>query len=725
MDPRIADLKSTTFQGRRLTRRQIADIQETVALFPRNSRHELARTVCEHLDWRSAKGDYRLSACLAMLEALEGHGILTLPAKRQAMQRFAQKPVRAWTVLSDPQPAIADDLRELRPIRVETVASRDDEHLWNALVDRHHYLGLKKPFGAHLRQFVVDARGRRLGCLLFEDTTLNLPCRDTWIGWTDQQRHRTRHLALCNSRFLIFPWVRVRNLASMALALAVRQLPDEWQRLHGFRPVLVETFIDSDRYAGTCYRAAGWRQIGVTGKRSGKAQKQVLVRELDPRCRDILCQRQPAVPAPLPARDAIRSGDALDAPFLAMWTGIAEAATAVAERWDRKWRQRRRTIGTLLVMLFVLRLVAAPGRQGYRVTLSELWDQCRTLGIDLPKPTPVAASAMTQAREKIHEDAFRDLHREVLATIDRTHTLWRGHRLFAVDGTRLNLPKQLIARGYRVPSHTAAYPQGLVSCLFRLHDRIPCDFDLFRHENERRAALTHLHTLEPGDIVVYDRGYYSRHLLEEHIRRQLHAVFRIRARANTAFDRFIASQCDDRSVELQPTSTYPRKRTLRILKCPDSAWVLLTTLTDPHRYTPRSLADLYCGRWSIEELYKTSKQTLRIETFRGRSERAVKQELYAHFTLIALTRILANRCDAILAAEQPQRQPRRTNFTNNLRVVARTLEALFLEHAETVAQSVRRIMSSLADCLQRERPGRAYPRVSRKPIGKWKPPKPA
>ena len=129
---------------------------------------------------------------------------------------------------------------------------------------RYHYLGCKRPFGSHLRYFITDVTGRDLGCLMFEDSTKTLPCRDRWIGWTDYQRSRFRHLTVCNSRFLIFPWVRVKYLASMALGMAARQLGDDWLRIHGYRIILAETYVEEPRFKGTCYLAANWMRVGRT-----------------------------------------------------------------------------------------------------------------------------------------------------------------------------------------------------------------------------------------------------------------------------------------------------------------------------------------------------------------------------------------------------------------------------------------------------------------------------
>ena len=150
MDPRITALHSTTFSGRRLTRRQIAEVRETVDLLPNESRKELCRIICEHLDWVTAKGDDKVGACMGMLEHLERHGILRLPEKRQNMVRAnSNKPV--WGSASDPAPPVSAPLKELQPLGLEVVTDTEGRQLWNAFVDRHHYLGYRRPFGAHIR----------------------------------------------------------------------------------------------------------------------------------------------------------------------------------------------------------------------------------------------------------------------------------------------------------------------------------------------------------------------------------------------------------------------------------------------------------------------------------------------------------------------------------------------------------------------------------------------
>ena len=729
MDPGIENLKSTTFFGRRLTRRQIADVQETVALFPALSRNELAKTICEHLNWTTPKGDYRVSACLRMLESLEECGILSLPAKRNT----ASGPRRAieHTERSDPGPQITCGLADLEPLSLHLATETGEVAEWNELVDRHHWLGCPRPFGSHLRWFVLDREGRRLGCLLFEAAARTLPARDAWLGWSGAERDRRLHLAVSNSRFLIFPWVRVDNLASRALAMAVRRLAGTWEQRHGCRPVLCETFVDPTRHDGASYRAANWEKIGMTAGHRGKSRtkppKEILVMALDANFRRVLKgeSRPPKHRKPPPP--------VCDDPFVAMWMKIIAAAGELAAAHDREWMRRRRVLNSLIVMLFVFRLVLSRGTKGYATVVAELWDQCRKLGIALPQHQPVVASSICKARARVHEDLFLDLHREILRHGDDGGR-WKGHRTFAIDGTRMNLPRPLAETGYPLPNANAHYPQGLVSCLYRLETKTPVDFSLSANADERAAARAHLDALSPGDVVVVDRGYFSFVLVHAMVSRGLHPVFRLQRNSAAVFDDFIDGDRDDALVRVVPKedalrklrAAFPGKRfdpvELRLVKCTagENEYTVATTLADRERYTRSDLSDLYHGRWGIEELYKTSKTMIAVDEFHGRTERGVRQELYAHFNLIAMTRLLSNRGDGLLEElreEGSQRQT--TNFKNALAMMAANLEEMVLARAAALAGTVAWMAERILAVRSRLRPGRSYPRQSMKPRSKW------
>ena len=738
MDPLIENLKSTTFFGKRLTRRQIADIQETVGLFPKLSRTELGHTICEHLRWQTPKGSNRIHLATRLLEELERLGILTLPARSAMPGRGPQRPITPGERTA-PQPPLREDLSELTPLALEAVTEREAVAEWNEWVERYHPQGYRQPIGAHLRYFLLDRHGRQLGCLLFGFATRNLECRDTWIGWQGQAHRKHLDLVISNSRFLLFPWVQVKFLASKALGLALQQLPQDWQQRHGYRPVLVETFVDLERYRATCYRAANWQFLGMTkgrkarGTAPAKTPKGVYVYPLHPDWRTILLHGPGAAARPGPLakpRQLVPQPEAKDR-FVQLWQGIIGTVVRVAGEYDRQWQQRQRVLNTLLVVLFVFRLLFAPDRQGYALTLAELWEQCRRLGIALPQPQPVSASSICAARAKIHADVFRRIHRAILEQAPRETAgqLWHGHRIFAVDGSKLNLPRPLVQEGYRTPSSKAHYPQGLLSCLYQLRSRIPVDFDLLAHGNERLAALAHLRALAPGDVVVYDRGYYSFQLLHAHAERRLQAVFRLQRNASALFRDFILGDRTDHTVTVTPSADALRQHPqaafqpcrVRLIKytAGTTTYTLATTLLDRQRYSVRDLADLYHGRWSIEELYKISKQLLTVEEFHGQTERTVQQELFAHFSLIALARLFTNRSEESFRAD-PGKPAMQANFKSSLRTVARHLEGLFLEHAAMLGKTVERILAGIAACRQRQRPNRSFPRLSRKPASKWR-----
>jgi hypothetical protein len=178
-----------------------------------------------------------------------------------------------------------------------------------------------------------------------------------------------------------------------------------------------------------------------------------------------------------------------------------------AADYDRKWRLRRRVIDTLMLMLLIFRLVTSKNKQSYGTTIDDLWDHCQRLNLTLPQKSSIAPSSFCAARLKLDEAVFKSSNQKILAAYaaDASGYLWLGHRLFAVDGSKINLPRELLACGYSTPAKNAYYPQGLLSCLYQLKSQLPFDFDLAPHANERLSASPQL--LQAGDIVVYDRGY--------------------------------------------------------------------------------------------------------------------------------------------------------------------------------------------------------------------------
>jgi len=224
------------------------------------SRQQLSYRVCEALDWRKADGSLKDMSCRVALLRLHREGLIELPAPRR---RF--EPLRSYarrTPQGEPGAWLEAPLSALGTVRLELV-ERAGSALWNELIDRYHYLGYKPLPGAQLRYFAYA--GERLVALLgFGAAAWQTAPRDAWIGWSSEQRQRNLGAVVNNARFLILPWVRVPHLASKLLALAARTLPQHWQARYGYRPLLLETFVEAERFNATCYQAANWVYVGDT-----------------------------------------------------------------------------------------------------------------------------------------------------------------------------------------------------------------------------------------------------------------------------------------------------------------------------------------------------------------------------------------------------------------------------------------------------------------------------
>ena len=455
----------------------------------------------------------------------------------------------------------------MTPRALRLVTTPKDRERWKAHLQTYHYLGYKQPFGAHLGYFLVcEPRQQELGCVVFAAAAAwALAPRDQWIGWDKTQRQQLLSLILSNDRFLIFPCVTVPNLASHALALATTHLADDWGRLHGYRPVLLETFVDPTRYAGTCYQAANWEYLGQTQGRGRddprhacrETKKDIYVYPLRRDWRQRLTQGHRTAEREKRYRNDLASSHtrSVGEAFIAVWEHVVEILHEVAAEYDAQWRVRKRVIDSLMLMLLIFRLVSSKNDHSYGTTIDDRWDSCDRLKIWLPQKSSIAPSSFYAARTKLDASIFRCVNRRMLtAYAPESGTYrWRGHRLFAVDGTKINLPRALVNDGYRTPNTEAHYPQGLVSCLYEIRSRLPFDFDLVSHADERRCACTHLDTLERNDVVVYDRGYYSYALLHQHNHTGIHAIFRLQDTSHSVIQDFSASPDTDRIVTISPS----------------------------------------------------------------------------------------------------------------------------------------------------------------------------
>ena len=286
-----------TFCGNVISKEQIAEITGIVATFPNLTRTELANTICELYSWKRPTGKLKTIECRQFLERLDDRGIIQLPTCKTQYAKRTKFNVDK-TSSSDTQAVLSVALRNVSPVYLSRVCNHDERQLWYEYMDRYHYLGFRLPFGAQMRYFINSGMNRdRLGCLQFSSPAWRMAARDNWIGWNDEQRKRNLQKIICNSRFLIFPWVRVKNLASSVLALAVKKVPGDWYECYGYGPVLMETLVDQNQFKGTCYKAANWIYVGQTtgrgrmdrqNKRKGVAVKNIYVYPLSKKFRQEL-----------------------------------------------------------------------------------------------------------------------------------------------------------------------------------------------------------------------------------------------------------------------------------------------------------------------------------------------------------------------------------------------------------------------------------------------------
>jgi len=288
-----------THRGRAVTEAEVAFIRTLIERHPQASRRQLSKHLCEAWGWVQPNGQLRDMVCRSLMLELHRAGLIELPPVRFRPHNNVTARRTPPGVSVDRTP-IRCRLQELRPLEVYQVRRTGSEALFNALIDAHHYLGYTQPVGESLK-YLVFADGRPVACLAWSSSPRHLGCRDHYIGWSATLRRRNVHLLAYNTRFLILPWVEVPHLASHLLGRIARTIAEDWQRLYQHPVVFLETFVDPQRFRGTCYRAANWVLLGRTtgrGKddlthRPNRPIKEVLGYALTPRFRTLLASEAP------------------------------------------------------------------------------------------------------------------------------------------------------------------------------------------------------------------------------------------------------------------------------------------------------------------------------------------------------------------------------------------------------------------------------------------------
>ena len=263
-------------QGRCVTASEIGLIRGLLKDNPDWNRSRLSRELCERWDWRNGKGRLKDMAARTLLLKLERLGEIRLPP-RHSPGRPNRRGLVIPEAMAHDTNAVDADLSRVRPLQIERLDTGDARlALFNYLLHRYHYLGHQRCVGENLKVMVSDRAGRLLACMLFGSAAWKAKSRDAFIGWDRTTRERNLSLLTNNTRFLILPWVRVRHLASHLLSRICRELSGQWVEKYGHPIHLIETFVQRDRYRGTCYRAAGWKHVGATAGRSRNDRDQTL-----------------------------------------------------------------------------------------------------------------------------------------------------------------------------------------------------------------------------------------------------------------------------------------------------------------------------------------------------------------------------------------------------------------------------------------------------------------
>ncbi len=258
--------KTTIIQGREIARSDIELIRQLISTNPSWGRTRLSKELCILWNWKNSGGRLKDMACRSLLLKLQEQKLLTLPAPKNkannAKRNSSVRPVLHSSL------TISARLKDLSPLQIKPVEERGELDLFKCFLSLYHYLGFSGTVGENLKYMVYDKDDRPLACLLFGSAAWACSPRDDFIGWNCDQRSKNLSLATNNMRFLILPWVSVKYLASHILSKVCQRIKDDWQLKYGHPVYLLETFVERDRFAGTCYKASNWTRAGETKGRS-------------------------------------------------------------------------------------------------------------------------------------------------------------------------------------------------------------------------------------------------------------------------------------------------------------------------------------------------------------------------------------------------------------------------------------------------------------------------
>lgn len=272
--------QNLVIRGRQVTPQDLGLVRSLVDQYQQQGRTFISRELCRIWNWHQPNGALKDMACRELLRRLDQKGLIRLPAKKVDINRRRKR--LSPHLLSPEIHPLTGKLKEFFPIELKMIRGTPEEALHNSLVSRYHYLGYGQIVGPHLK-YLAYIQKRPIACLSWGAAAWKVSCRDQFIGWSACIRSKNLFLIVNNVRFLILPWIRIPGLASHLLSRNIKALVSDWYRRYQYAPVLLETFVDRERFSGTSYRAANWRAVGRTqgrGKNDRDHQRVLSVKEV-------------------------------------------------------------------------------------------------------------------------------------------------------------------------------------------------------------------------------------------------------------------------------------------------------------------------------------------------------------------------------------------------------------------------------------------------------------
>ena len=261
------------YRGRYFTGQEIEQIRQTITDNFHLSRYRLSKMISKRLNWYTLHGELKHQALREVLVRMDREGVIKLPPPSPSYVGVRENVFNRIPIdFTEPEEEITGKLKDYSNLQLVMVKEKGDKRLWNFLIDEYHYLGYRIIVGRQIK-YLVYSDNHLISCIGFSDAVLKLNLRDKWIGWSHEEKDERLHLIINNVRFLILPWVKIKNLASKLLSLSLKQVREDWASRYNYHPVLCETFVDIGKFKGSCYKAANWIYLGRTKGKGRHGQK--------------------------------------------------------------------------------------------------------------------------------------------------------------------------------------------------------------------------------------------------------------------------------------------------------------------------------------------------------------------------------------------------------------------------------------------------------------------